>query len=293
MNFVWFVTELNNKNHWGGTFVGYNQGNALLKLRHNVTFADPVSDFSFLVKNNKPDWIYIPVEFTRYPIYKNILYYKQKYGFRIIVQIGVFEDWVKNIDEVDIYVTQWYGPGVDKFPIDMYYLPHGYNAEIHKPIQDRIKYDSVFIGRNQLKYRNPKNYLYKLNKVKYFGYGWPTPVQTIDMNEINKIYNQAIVCPNFHGKHQKGDFRMLNERVYQILACGGFQVCDYIPGIEKYFHASSLITAQTPKEWVKKINFYINNPELRKPFIKKGLMAVEKYSYINIMRKFVCFLEEK
>ena len=51
------------------------------------------------------------------------------FKYKIIVGVGVFKEWVTKIPEVDVYITQWYGPGVDKFQIKMHYIPHGYNRK--------------------------------------------------------------------------------------------------------------------------------------------------------------------
>jgi hypothetical protein len=287
MKFIWYVTELNNRKHWGGTFVGYNQGEALTNLGHTVAFADPVSDFSYLATHISPDWVYIPVEFIRYPFFENILYYKKKMQFKLVVGVGIFRKWVKKIDCGDLYITQWYGPGIDSFPLDLHYIPHGFNSRLHTSVKQEIKYETVFVGRNQPATRNPEKYLYKLKKVNYFGYGWPGTVETVENEDVAKLYNQALVCPNFHGVNQKGDFRMLNERAYQICACGGFQVCDYIPGMEQFFPEDCLLTAKTPGEWVEKINHYIKNPKEREPYITRGIEAVQQYSYKKIMTQFL------
>ena len=114
----------------------------------------------------------------------------------------------------------------------------------------------------------------------------------VDMKDIAKAYNQAIVCPNFHAENQKGDFRMLNERTYQILASGGFEVCDHVPGIEEFFPDGELVTAKTPGEWVDKVNYYVKHPDKREPYIQQGLKAVQKYSYSNVMNDLVKMLNE-
>ena len=46
MNFIWYIAEQNNRNHWGGTFVGFHQSAALQKLGHQVYLLDTASDFS-------------------------------------------------------------------------------------------------------------------------------------------------------------------------------------------------------------------------------------------------------
>ena len=80
---------------------------------------------------------------------------------------------------------------------------------------------------------------------------------------------------------------MLNERTYQILASGGFQVCDYVPKMETFFPEESLVTAKSEKEWVFKVNYFLNNPDLRLPYIDKGMEAVKKFSYDKIMQKLI------
>ena len=95
MKFLWYTTELNNRNHWGGTYVGFHQSSALISLNHQVQLLDPASDFSYYVNKITPDWVYVPVEFTQYPCYQNILYYKKIYKYGIVIGLGFFETWLK------------------------------------------------------------------------------------------------------------------------------------------------------------------------------------------------------
>ena len=290
MKFIWYTTELNNRNHWGGTYVGFHQSSALEALNHQVHLLDPASDFSYHVTNMQPDWVYVPVEFTRYPCYQNILHYKKRYNYGIVIGVGIFEKWVEKITGWDLLITQWYGKGIDEFPLQLHYVPHGFNPSLHFPTEQNIKYDAIFIGRNQQKNRSPKKYIYKIKNVKYFGYGWPGKFEVAQIDQLSKLYNQAIVCPNFHGLNQKGDFCMLNERTYQILACGGFQICDYIPGMENFFDENVLLWEASPRKWTEKINYYINHPMERQEHIQNGLEYVQKYSYHKIMNDFIKLL---
>ena len=45
-----------------------------------------------------------------------------------------------------------------------------------------------------------------------------------------------------------------------------------------------------PKEWVKKINYYIKHPSEREKYIKNGLKHVERFSYEKIMNDFIKLL---
>ena len=109
MNFIWYIAEQNNRNHWGGTFVGFHQSAALQKLGHQVNLLDPASDFSYYIQKMQPDWVYVPVEFTQYPCYQNILHYKKIYKYGIVIGVGIFEKWAENITGYDLLITQWYG----------------------------------------------------------------------------------------------------------------------------------------------------------------------------------------
>ena len=162
MKFLWYTTELNNRNHWGGTYVSFHQSSALMALNNQVQLLDPGSDFSYYVNKIEPDWVYVPVEFTQYPCYQNILYYKKIYKYGIVIGVGIFEKWVEKIIGYDLLITQWYGKGVDNFPLHLHYVPHGFNPDLHFPTKQKILYDAIFIGRNQVRNRNPNKYIYKI-----------------------------------------------------------------------------------------------------------------------------------
>ena len=58
----------------------------------------------------------------------------------------------------------------------------------------------------------------------------------------------------------------------------------------KYFTKNSLLWEKSNRNWIKKINYYINEPEERKTYIKNGLKHVQKYSYHNIMNDLINLL---
>ena len=111
------------------------------------------------------------IEFTQYPCYQNILHYKKTYKYGIVMGVGIFDKWVEKITGWDLLITQCYGKGVDNFPLQLHFVPYGFNPNLHYPIKQDILYDAIFIGRNQRKNRNPRKYISKIKDVKYIGYG--------------------------------------------------------------------------------------------------------------------------
>ena len=74
-----------------------------------------------------------------------------------------------------------------------------------------------------------------------------------------------------------------NERTFKIPAAGGFEIVDNVKCISKYFKVGEeIIIAQTKRDWIDKIAYYLRFPELRNNIIKAGRLRVLKnHTYHN------------
>src|SRR5207248_8747832 len=56
-------------------------------------------------------------------------------------------------------------------------------------------------------------------------------------------YSSAKICLNFHEREPDGSqpHYIVNQRTFKIPACGGFQMCDEVPAIRKYFSDSEIV----------------------------------------------------
>lgn len=180
---------------------------------------------------------------------------------------------------------------------------------------ERFKTDIAFVGSNLPDKRKLfKKYLLPLVKkynVKIYGNDWTFSSQvlgyvqkvgqyfnieslkrvrniTLKQEEERKIYSASIVCPNIHEEHQRrlgGDF---NERTFKIIASGGFEICDNVKVLRRYFTEKELVIGENDKDWFNKIDYYIKYPNKRETIIKAGRKKVlAKHTYHNRAQQFV------
>lgn len=103
--------------------------------------------------------------------------------------------------------------------------------------------------------------------------------------EENLLYSSAKISLNFHEREADGSqpHYILNQRTFKIPACGGFQICDEVPAVRKYFKEDELITAAyDADDWFEKIEYYLNNEKERRAIQKKGTeRALRDHTYHN------------
>jgi spore maturation protein CgeB len=205
---------------------------------------------------------------------------------------------VKNVDyfftiQKDDFFAELKNIGADNY----YYLPLACLPDFHKKINeinedDRIKYgsDVSFAGMG---YYNRKNVFAQLVdfNFKIWGTDWYVglPLSLLIQDggkrfteeEAVKIYNYSKININLHSSmwhwdiNPNGDF--LNPRVYEILACGGFQLVDrrkYMDGV--FEDGKDLVVFDTVDDLRKKIKYYLANEEERLSIAAHGRETVVK-----------------
>ena len=104
-------------------------------------------------------------------------------------------------------------------------------------------------------------------------------------------YRRAIVSPNIHTKRQREHGIQLNDRVFQIPASGGFQICDN-PLVKRYFQVNELLFAHNQSYFLEMTDYFLRNPEKRIPYINAGAKAIAtRHSYINRVQTILDELE--
>lgn len=89
-----------------------------------------------------------------------------------------------------------------------------------------------------------------------------------------RIYSSAKILINIHEQYQRryGD---LNERTFKILAAGGFELCDAVPTLNKYFSPGQhLVVAESSADWFEKIDYFLNHPAERQRIAAAGRQHV-------------------
>ena len=197
----------------------------------------------------------------------------RKQGTKLVVILGHFKGGVyydANLIEADLFVTTWKGPVVDNYKTEVKFWPHAYCTTCDKGGTEN-RGDIPWIG-NKYPLRD-EGWLDEIN---------PTKINGIMPNELGAVYRGAKVCPNIHGKFQMGEVSTLNssladvpgyacnERLFHITGAGGFQVVDNNEQVKEFFTEEEIVIAKDKNDFQKKINYYLNNPDERQPFIEKG-----------------------
>jgi len=160
-----------------------------------------------------------------------------------------------------------------------------------------LEFDIAFVGNLKHRLRGNISLIKKLlntstrSKIKLVGgedwehylgiYAEPM----IEGQDPSDFYRRAIVAPNIHTKRQREHGLQLNDRVFQIPASGGFQICDN-PLVRRYFKANELLMANNENDFLEMTNYFLRNPEKRIAYINAGMQAVvAKHSYVNRVHK--------
>lgn len=177
------------------------------------------------------------------------------------------------------------------------------------PVNPRFQYDIAYVGASMPKKRwfakHVLKPLSKKYKVGLFGAGWTLRDQSVralskysrklglvslsrrldsyrlvlSPTQENELYSSAKICLNFHERDPDGSqpHYILNQRTFKIPACGGFEICDQVPALEKYFSKDEIVTAgMDANEWQTKIDYYLKNEAERERIRKNGISRAHK-----------------
>lgn len=142
------------------------------------------------------------------------------------------------------------------------------------------KYDVKLYGLDWTSY---DRFLGNVARVgQYFNIGFLKDIRKLPVVDDNRVYSSSTINLNIHGDFQVKYGFELNERTYKIISSGGFEICDNVKSIRKYFTPDELVIAENDTDWFDKIVYYIDNPEKRLPIIEAGMKKVLKYhTYVN------------
>jgi hypothetical protein len=104
-------------------------------------------------------------------------------------------------------------------------------------------------------------------------------------SDVAKVYNIARICPNVH--HFQSRAGGLNMRAYEIPAAGGFELADYIPGMEDQFElGKEMIVYRSPEHFRGLAEYYLAHDDERLDVIQRGRARVLRdHTYEQRMKK--------
>ena len=110
-------------------------------------------------------------------------------------------------------------------------------------------------------------------KIRIFGSGWSNvnAVGRCDEETARKHYASTIVCPNVYEKHSLDIFSDINARGYEAAAVGGgIIISQDAIGLEEVYEDDEVVKVKTFEEFKYKLDYFIANPEERKPYVVKA-----------------------
>lgn len=150
------------------------------------------------------------------------------------------------------------------------------------------KYDVRIYGNDWTLTDKALGYIQKAGQ--YFNIEPLKHVRKVALNEEGgrKVYSSSTISLNIHEEHQRRLGCDFNERTFKIIASGGFEICDNVRVLRKYFTEKELVVGENTRDWFDKIGYYIKNPEKRLPIIKAGKKKVlARHTYHNRARQFI------
>lgn len=98
---------------------------------------------------------------------------------------------------------------------------------------------------------------------------------SLELSDERKIYTSSLISINVHEEYQKKFGTDCNERTFKIPLAGGFEICDDVACVKKYFkEGEEIVIAYDKKDWWEKFEYFIKNPEKRLSIIEAGKKRV-------------------
>lgn len=189
---------------------------------------------------------------------------------------------------------------------EVHYLPTAADPEIHRPIQlsgeeiRRWGSPLSFVGAG---YHNRQQMFAALANMpfKIWGTEWPgcrpfdklvqEEGRRLSPDEYIKIFNATQVNLNLHSSTERdgvdpyGDF--INPRVFELAACGAFQLCDERSLLAEVFTpGEEIITFNNLSDLKDKISYYLEHPEARRVIAERARARVlSEHTYAHRMQQ--------
>jgi spore maturation protein CgeB len=123
---------------------------------------------------------------------------------------------------------------------------------------------------------------------------------SVPPEEENQLYSSAKICLNVHERAESIKTHViLNERTFKVPACGGFEICDFVPPVRRYFTEQEMVMADDKhgdwvKDWFKKIDYYLAHDKERKEIKARGIARAHKdHMYTNRVRNMIGIIEDR
>lgn len=173
-----------------------------------------------------------------------------------------------------------------KYNSNIYYLPQFTNTKRFFPSNNTDFINKIlFVGNAHHGMRISVQYALKNNlPLSIYGANWTHLIDNniikgkyLDNTNLYKYYSNADIVLNDHMQTMK-DNGSISNRIYDVTACKGFIISDYMPEIEKIY-GDAIPMYKNEEEFVRLINYYLEHPNERRAKAEKAYkITIAKYT---------------
>lgn len=212
------------------------------------------------------------------------------------------EEQIKLIDALFVFDYDDIEVLKQKGVTSLYYLPCAYDPNVYRPktitISEKKHFECeiAFIANYYPERGEFLKYIKEFN-VAVWGRGWKKflnahnfstnvlRAKSLNGESIASVYNTAQICPNVHHIQSRGGG--LNMRTFEIPGAGGFQLTDYIEGMEEHFEiGKEIVVYQSPEHFRELAEYYLKHENERKAIAKRGHeRAMRDHTYEQRLKK--------
>ena len=225
-------------------------------------------------------------------------------NFQPLIDIAPIYDYIfcQGTEAIELFT----GTGI----IDAQWLPMACDPEYHYPVYcsvaDKEKFgsDIVFVGSY---YPERADLFERISMFDFaiWGPGWDsldrhsplrrcirgahtTPDKWLTIYSASKI----IISTHYHDRQNRFPVYQASPRVFEILSCGAFQLCDDQRDVFSLFKdGEDLVKFVDTNDLIKKINYYLAHPEERKEIAAKGRQnVIENHTYVHRIKKLLSYV---
>ena len=246
---------------------------------------------SGVLKTNNQIVDLVRAEHPKYMLWPSSMYEIQESTFQAIrkegtLVIGWFFDDECRFDDYSRWWISYldYVLTVDKESVKKYqeqgatamHLLVTSNPEVFRRLDVEKRYDVSFVGSKIADRGSLVDQLGADNiQVQTFGKGWSSGHVSLD--EMVNIYNATKINLCFVKSYAANTRPQMKDKIFQICMCGGFLLCEYIPGIEEFYEVDKeIVCFRDIEEATAKIRYYLNHEAEREAIAQAGWERVQR-----------------
>lgn len=113
----------------------------------------------------------------------------------------------------------------------------------------------------------------------------------LPMPDLPKVYTQSLINLNAH-LTPHAEWGTMNLRIFDILACGGFILSDYVDTLEQTFGDAIAYTDGYEDAWAKLVEYLANEEERKRRSQEGRKLVLSNHTYAQRMKIVKAYLQE-